>query len=75
MHNLQQVIVVLLARNPNHDGNGQCNNTVTLLLMALTIGIGPPIYDEDNREEDDYTEDVLGRRRGLIRDCVLDNLE
>ena len=42
MHNLQQAVVALLAKNPNHDGHGEktTGTCLNLLCVVIIIEIG-----------------------------------
>ncbi|KAL0014858.1 hypothetical protein SO802_001927 [Lithocarpus litseifolius] len=75
MCDLQQVVVALLARNPNHDGRGGRDNKNVREppLRGYNNRNRPPAYDEDDSEDDEYEEHVHGGYRGPVRELARDN--
>lgn len=69
MRDLEQAIATLLARNPNHDGHGQCNNKNTHEppLHGYNNQNRPSTYDKD----DGYEEDVHGGYYGPVRELLV----
>ena len=74
MCDLQQAVATLLARSPNRDGHGECNNRNAREppIHGLNNQNRSPAYDEDYNE-DEYEEDVHGGYCGLLREHACDN--
>ena len=60
MHDLQQAVVVFLAKNPNHDGHGKHDNRNMREphLRGYNNQNRTPACDEDDNKDDEYEEDI-----------------
>ena len=77
MRDLSQVVIALLARNPNHDGHGERDNRNAREppLPSYNNQNRPLAYDEDDNEDDEYEEGVHRGYHGLVREHACDNQE
>ena len=75
MRDLQQAVVALLAKNPNHDAHGErdSRNAREPLLRGYNNRNRPLAYDKDDNEDDEYEEDVHRGYRGPVREHACDN--
>ena len=68
LHQIQEALATLLKRNPNHDDKEQRDNRVCGPLHRGPNQNRQQDYNEENNEDEEHAERVIGNHRGLVRD-------
>ena len=72
---IQVALATLLNRNPNHDEEERCDNRACGPPHCAPNRNRQQYYNEEDSEDEDYAERVLGNHRGPTRDNGYDYQE